>query len=396
MAVFPVTVAESAVITARTPGVGSRYGVAVADRGRLGVFPTDNAGYRLVKGVALTIADHARLRLTVAALYRAGGRMVERGRMRDITKPIATYHVTLKSGTLRIRGKLAVGVVQHLLERGVMREGVLRASPMVRMREKLRMSAKANVAHHFAVLMRSAATFRLVQRVGIGASVRVAMRAADRLTRLYKAVAIATEQLHLADTVGVQLLIAVVERETAELTDAQLVRAVLSGHLTDTAAFTIAIFDPGSTTTTWAINTRTGAVTEYTGFDFSSYARLAGGTFVATADDGLYELNADTDDGEPIVADMISGLIEMTGSTFTSLRAAYLAVRGEGEYLLKLTAGSGRSTTYRVLTKPLTTARINTGKGWRTRYFQFQLVSTGQDFDLQGLEFLPVASVRRI
>jgi hypothetical protein len=36
------------------------------------------------------------------------------------------------------------------------------------------------------------------------------------------------------------------------------------------------------------------------------------------------------------------------------------------------------------------------GKGLRSRYFAFELVSTGQDFDLDTLEFIPLVADRRV
>jgi hypothetical protein len=42
------------------------------------------------------------------------------------------------------------------------------------------------------------------------------------------------------------------------------------------------------------------------------------------------------------------------------------------------------------------TARINIGKGIRARYFAFELISTGQDFDLDSLEFIPLVAKRRV
>ena len=42
------------------------------------------------------------------------------------------------------------------------------------------------------------------------------------------------------------------------------------------------------------------------------------------------------------------------------------------------------------------TTKVNLGKGLRARYFAFELVSTGQDFDLDTLEFIPLVAQRRV
>jgi hypothetical protein len=36
------------------------------------------------------------------------------------------------------------------------------------------------------------------------------------------------------------------------------------------------------------------------------------------------------------------------------------------------------------------------GKGQRARYFAFELISAGQDFDLDTIEFVPIVVQRRV
>jgi hypothetical protein len=40
--------------------------------------------------------------------------------------------------------------------------------------------------------------------------------------------------------------------------------------------------------------------------------------------------------------------------------------------------------------------KFHMGKGQRSRYFAFELISAGQDFDLDTLEFVPLVVQRRV
>ena len=154
---------------------------------------------------------------------------------------------------------------------------------------------------------------------------------------------------------------------------------------------------PSGTATTWAINTRTNAVTEYTNYNFNGFAQF-GKTYIATASTGIYELDGESDAGSNIIADIISGYMQLNATKLSGLKGVYLAVRGQGLWYLKLIAGTGQEYVYRLKTQPgLMNAKVNVGKGLRQRYLAFQLTSIdGADFDLDSLEFVPMLSDRRV
>jgi len=206
----------------------------------------------------------------------------------------------------------------------------------------------------------------------------------------------------LTDTVGVgdtitsaPLILQVVADETVEITAVDAVQMLYDGRLSDTVSLTAVYPSIDGSVTTWALNTKTGAVTEYSDYAFNSFARLDG-RHIAASSEGLYELTGDTDDGQEIVAEMESALFQMSGSRFTSFRAAYLAVRGGGRFVLRLETGDGKTYDYDVTADDMATTKINLGKGLRSRYFSFTLISSGQDFDLEALEFVPIAARRHV
>jgi hypothetical protein len=49
-----------------------------------------------------------------------------------------------------------------------------------------------------------------------------------------------------------------------------------------------------------------------------------------------------------------------------------------------------------VSTRSMRSTKVHMGKGQRARYFSFELISTGGDFDLDTLEFVPIVVQRRV
>lgn len=150
--------------------------------------------------------------------------------------------------------------------------------------------------------------------------------------------------------------------------------------------------------TCWVVNADTGASSRYEGFEFNSFATLDGQLY-ATREDGLYRVGADDDAGEPIRA-MISLGRQTFGSThLKGLTAAYLGVSSTDTMYLKVVVNGGNEYIYRARRNDefMKTQRIDTGKGLRANYFDFEIYnSDGSDFELDSVEFAPVQLSRRI
>ena len=201
----------------------------------------------------------------------------------------------------------------------------------------------------------------------------------------------------LALTEALANTLVLVLSQDVDLDDTQLVQAIYRGDaLLDGINLGGIYVSPSGMVTTWAVNTRTNAITQYSDFAFNGFAQL-GTRSVATARDGVYELEGDTDAGKPIIADVLSGLLQLNGTKLGGLKGAYLAMRGSGEVYLKIIDGDGVERVYAATVRPgLGTTKISIGKGIRTRYLAFELITTGQDFDLDGVEFVPMFSDRRV
>lgn len=207
--------------------------------------------------------------------------------------------------------------------------------------------------------------------------------------------AVATDGTLLADTVAPRFFIRADVADEIELTPAQLLQWAWRPTVQDGIALSAGLLLPDGSFITWATNTRTGATANYSNYEYTSFAQR-GTHYLATREDGLYRLDGDTDNGVDIIAELRSGFLQFAGGKFTSFAGIYLGVHGTGALFLKLLTGDEKSYTYRVIAQNMETTKVRVGKGLRARYFAFELVSSGQDFDLDTVEFLPLGAQRRV
>lgn len=218
---------------------------------------------------------------------------------------------------------------------------------------------------------------------------------APALGQLYRAGRIVSEGMGVAETMTPRLVIRVDVDEEIGLDPAEVINMIFSPVLLEPFEITAAFVSPDGGVTAWAVNTRNLAVSEYTNFAFNSFGRI-GNRYLGATSAGLYELNGDTDDGESVISRIKSGLLQFNGTKLSGFSGAYIATRGEGSYILRMVAGDGRTYDYAVSTRDTRTTKIKFGKGLRARYFSFELISTGDDFDLDTLEFVPLWSQRHV
>lgn len=204
-----------------------------------------------------------------------------------------------------------------------------------------------------------------------------------------------TEGIGMMLTVTPQWLLQVTVADTIGIDDASILNLLYDGTLADGLEITAGYIAPDGSFTTWAMNTRSGAVTEYSNYAFNSFAQI-GDVYYGASDSGLYQLLGDDDAGTDIVAQIKSGFAQWAGSRFTMFKGIYLGVRGEGDWILKLETGDGNTYNYAVSTRNQRTTKVHLGKGLRARYWSFELISTGQDFDLDTIEFVPIVADRRV
>lgn len=232
-----------------------------------------------------------------------------------------------------------------------------------------------------------------------GGELSDALEMAVTIAITFQAVANPAETMTLADVLGNSLLFSLQVEDDFEIDDVQLLQMLYNGDpLLDTISMSAAYVDSGGNFTTWAINTRTGAVTEYQNFVFNSITKM-GNQYLGANSEGLWLLDGELDAAANIPTRVKSGWMQPSGSKFTSFKAAYLGLRVRDDardFFLKLHSGDGREYVYAVKPNNMQTTKINMGKGLRSRYFSFELVTTGADYDLDSLEFVPLSSYRRV
>lgn len=250
-----------------------------------------------------------------------------------------------------------------------------------------------------------------VARFGLSVSER--LRLADSLARFFgaeivegvqlaqdvrsqlRALQLLTESLQVGASIAPRMIFRAVVSDGVEFDTEQLLRTIFSPVVVEGVDLSAAYVAPDGGFTTWAMNARTGAVTEYQNFVFNSFARV-GRRYVGASSEGLYELLGDTDNGADIPARIRSGYMQFGSTRLSRLDAAYIAATGEGTMVLKIITKDGDEYVYQADTRNGRSTKVHMGKGQRARYFAFELVTTAHDFDLDTLEFVPVVVGRRV
>lgn len=146
----------------------------------------------------------------------------------------------------------------------------------------------------------------------------------------------------------------------------------------------------------WVVNTRTQASSRYSQYGFNSFAMVRGRHFGARAT-GLFLLEGKDDDGEAITSGVNLGKHNFGTQQEKTVRAVYAGVSTLGRLFLKISDGR-REFTYKAIRAEsrMNTQRFDPGRGLQSNYFNFVLISEGDSFELDTVEFDVLASQRRI
>lgn len=347
--------------------------------------PTHAFGMSLADGLGVTPSQ--------ALAYRAGAAVVE---------ALALQHVQIASGVFSLTTTESLALLE-LLTRGMPvdladRVGVhdvLALAQGAQLLEQLLVGDNHAPSAAYGVTLLHTLAISPSLRFFVGGDLTDTLGVAPILSAAARWGALLQETLGVELVSTPTLLLNVTLADTIALEPEQLLQMIFDGQLSDGFQVTAAYLAPGGNFVTWALNTRTTAVTEYENFTFNSFARM-GRAYLAGSDQGLFELTGDTDAGADIIAHIQSGFAQFNGSKLNGFKAAYLGVRGEGDFILRLVTGDGKTYDYGVRAHDMATTKVNMGKGLRARYFAFELTSAGQDFELDNIEFMPMTMSRRV
>lgn len=146
----------------------------------------------------------------------------------------------------------------------------------------------------------------------------------------------------------------------------------------------------------WVVNLDTAAASQYDDFAFNSFFER-GGQWYGVADDGIYLLEGADDYGAVISADVQLGQVTFTG-TPARVEAVYVAAVSDDRMHVRVDVG-GLSRVYETHldSTDVRNQRAKLGRGLKGRNWTFSILNKdGCDFEIEGVDFTPVAANRRI
>tara|TARA_B110000908_G_scaffold172661_2_gene241749 strand:- start:695 stop:2779 length:2085 start_codon:yes stop_codon:yes gene_type:complete len=223
---------------------------------------------------------------------------------------------------------------------------------------------------------------------------------------LTKATYLAEQLETIMATAVVQNVLTIVVDETAELMAADSIEltAKLFAELLDTVDIYTLFKVNDDLSQAWVMNTEAGMpISEYDNYLFTSMTTFKGRSF-GTTDSGLFELEGDTDIGEPITAQVESMMLDFGTSRMKRIRTAYMGYTSSNELVLKvMSVDDGELFEHWYKASPVgsntapRTGMVEVGQGLRSRYWQFELTNVdGGDFELDVLELYPLFLGRRV
>jgi hypothetical protein len=270
------------------------------------------------------------------------------------------------------------------------------------LRDQLGVSAQTALRLEIAARLLEGLTALEVAGAVHGLSAAETATLADRLTRALWSTLAPREALALSDATERSFTMVFAADEALGLADAAVNLVELLLRTTETLAFLGRMPLEDGDYEGWVMNSDSLGVTQYGNVPFVALATHAERTLGLT-ETGLYVLEGDTDDGEPIAAMLRTGDLTFGTGQRKSVPRAYLYLRQDGDMILKtISSERGRRSEfwYRVVLRDGDdpgARRVRLGRGVRAVSWAFELVNVdGADFDLRGCEVLPVALSRRV
>jgi hypothetical protein len=138
-------------------------------------------------------------------------------------------------------------------------------------------------------------------------------------------------------------------------------------------------------------------VSNYSNYNFDLSCRFDDKYLFANSV-GLYEYGGKRDDGEPITAEFTTPAHSFSTSNLKQMPYFYLGVTSSSTLILKVRVDGKGEIIYKLNkhTNNLMTQKVDIGKGLIGRYFQFEIITDADDFDLESIEFCPLVIRRKL
>lgn len=373
-------------------------------------FAISSLSVALVGEISLVINE--RFRVILTDIVQQGYNVLAADNLGVAASVISWYGLQVRE-ILKVRGTLTVNQLIHLFltdaakfvdtvrqlfalemheNLGVHQESTVQSA--LRMLEAVQISSTLGGAAAYNITMRQVMRLRDSLANFFGGEISEGIEVGSTLAARALAHAGIAEDVGIAASLTPKLLMSVVTREGVKVHPTDAIQMLFNPTMLEGVEMKAGYLGPDGSFTTWVMNTRSGGVTEYQDYVFNSFAQM-GNKYLGASADGLYELLGDDDAGDPIIARMKGGYMQFGGTQLSRLKEAYIAARGEGDWVLKIITGDDVYN-YAVSNRNMRSTKFHMGKGQRARYFAFELISAGQDFDLDTLEFVPLVVQRRV
>lgn len=180
--------------------------------------------------------------------------------------------------------------------------------------------------------------------------------------------------------------------------------AELAVRAADTLGLTVRFGLDSGDYIAWVLNTESTGLTRYTNYPFNSFAKV-GDRYYGLTSGGLYRLDGDSDEGEPIQARIRTGMFDFGDRVIKGIPEVYVGYSSDGTMRLRTIfvhpkSGEKTAADYRLMPRGAATTRENRFQGGRGVFsvdWDFELENVdGSGFELESIEFLPVPTSRRV
>lgn len=147
------------------------------------------------------------------------------------------------------------------------------------------------------------------------------------------------------------------------------------------------------------MNAKNFSLTEYSNFNFNSFAKL-NGKHIASNGSGIYELEGSDDAGTDISASVKPHISDFGTSLLKRLAVAYFGIKYLGTMTVKAVNEDGDEGGVRAFTSSTDkykTRRAKFAKGERSRFWTTEINNvSGADFEISVIELQMAETTRRI
>lgn len=175
--------------------------------------------------------------------------------------------------------------------------------------------------------------------------------------------------------------------------------------LRDGLCAVVSLSDGNDTYTAWVMTTDTRAMRSYSGLEFNSYT-LFNGQMLAAGADGVHVMGGTTDAGVAIQSFLRTGMLDFGDpGHLKQIQRAYLGAATTGQLVLGVEANTfdGQVVKQTYVMTPTTGSvlhrqRIDVGRGFRSVYWTFELVSeeAATQFQVTDITVIPMTLTGRV